>query len=161
MESTPSRPVLGLPTRIGVGVIVLWAVLHLWVGVEGLRQFFVGSARSQWDMFLGGANAPKAAFVHATDAVTANVHAHELVNFGVDVAGYGVLALVAAWMIQTKASWTGYFLFLVVVGICDLAFLFSLVTSGIIELNAGTVGGPVLWFIACALVPMGMPRRTA
>ncbi len=157
MELTNARPV-GVAAKVGAGIITLWSVLHLWVGVEGVRQFFMGDARSQWDMFLGGSAAPHAAFVHATDAITANVHAHEIVNFSVDVGGYGALALVTAWMIAKRGSWVGYLLFLVVVGICDLAFTFSLVTSGIIELNAGTVGGPVLWVIACLVTPFGLPR---
>jgi len=29
--------------------------------------------------------------------------------------------------------------------------------SGIIALNAGTVGGPVLWFLAVAITPFGLP----
>jgi hypothetical protein len=28
---------------------------------------------------------------------------------------------------------------------------------GIIELNAGTIGGPVLWFLAVAITPSGLP----
>ena len=38
-----------------------------------------------------------------------------------------------------------------------LTFLFALVTPGIIEMNAGTVGGPVLWFLAIAISPFGLP----
>jgi len=38
-----------------------------------------------------------------------------------------------------------------------LAFLFSMVTPGIIELNAGSLGGPIIWFFACAITPFGLP----
>jgi len=31
------------------------------------------------------------------------------------------------------------------------------VVPGIIELNAGTIGGPVLWFLAVAITPFGLP----
>ena len=60
-------------------------------------------------------------------------------------------------MIWTRASWLGYFIGLVIIGICDLAFAFSLLTAGIIELNAGSVGGPVLWLLAVAVTPFGLP----
>jgi len=64
-----------------------------------------------------------------------------------------------AWLIWKQASWLGYLLLLVLVGIADLAFTFSFVTSGIITLNAGTIGGPALWVLACAITPFGLPRR--
>jgi len=154
-ESTTSP---GLAAKAGAGLMVLWSVLHIWVGGDGLAKFFAGDVKAQWEGFVGGTRAPIEAFVHTTDAVTANVHAHMIVNFCVDVGGYGVLGLVAAWLIWRQASWLGYFMFLVLVGICDLAFTFSLVTSGIITLNAGTVGGPVLWVLACAITPFGLAR---
>ena len=149
----------GLAARIGTALIVLWSVLHLWVGADGLVKFFAGDVKAQWLGLLGGTHAPTDAFVHTADAVTANVQAHLLANFCVDVGGYGVLGLFAAWLIWKQASWLGYVLFLVLVGIADLAFTFSFVTSGIITLNAGTLGGPVLWVLACAITPFGLPRR--
>jgi hypothetical protein len=39
-----------------------------------------------------------------------------------------------------------------------LTFLFAMVVSGVIELNAGTVGGPVLWFLAILITPWGLPK---
>jgi hypothetical protein len=30
----------------------------------------------------------------------------------------------------------------------------------VIELNAGTVGGPVLWFLAVLITPLGLVPRT-
>jgi hypothetical protein len=44
-----------------------------------------------------------------------------------------------------------------VIGIADLAFLFCMVTPGVIVLNAGTVGGPVIWFLALLITPFGLP----
>jgi hypothetical protein len=32
-----------------------------------------------------------------------------------------------------------------------------MVVTGVIELNAGTVGGPVLWFLAVVVTPFGLP----
>lgn len=155
-ESTPRPP--GLAAKIGAGLIVLWSILHIWVGGDGLAKFFAGDVKAQWEGFLGGTRAPIEAFVHTTDAVTANVHAHMIVNFCVDVGGYGVLGLVAAWLVWKQASWLGYLLFVVIIGIADLAFTFAMVTPGIIVLNAGTVGGPVLWVLACAITPFGLAR---
>ena len=141
--------------RIGAALFFLWSILHLWVGAEGLNQFVKGVS-GQWEMLIGGVNAPKDAFQHATDVMTANVHAHLLLNFTIDVAGYGVLGLFVARSLWKNATWQAYFIGLVVIGIADLAFLFSQVTSGLIELNAGTVGGPVIWAIACVVTPWGL-----
>ena len=46
---------------------------------------------------------------------------------------------------------------MLVIGIADLAFLFSMVTPGVIVLNAGTIGGPVIWFLALLITPFGLP----
>jgi len=89
--------------------------------------------------------------------LTANVHAHIILNFCLDVGGYGVLGLFVAWMIWKQGSWVGYLVGLIVIGIGDLAFLFVQVVPGIIERNAGTIGGPVLWFLAVAITPFGLP----
>jgi hypothetical protein len=66
-------------------------------------------------------------------------------------------AKIGAWLILKRASWIGYLLGLIVIGICDLTFLFAMVVSGVIELNAGTVGGPVLWFLAVVVTPFALP----
>ena len=68
-----------------------------------------------------------------------------------------MLGFFVAWMILKRASWTGYLIGLLVIGIADLSFLFALVVVGVIELNAGTVGGPVLWFLAVLITPFGLP----
>ena len=60
-------------------------------------------------------------------------------------------------MIWARASWTGYLIGVVVIGIADLSFLFVLVTSGIIVANVPTVAGPIIWFLAVAITPFGMP----
>jgi hypothetical protein len=65
-------------------------------------------------------------------------------------------------MILKGPAWLGYAMGVVVIGIADLAFLFCMVTPGVIELNAGTVGGPVIWFLALLITPFGLPsiRKT-
>jgi len=154
----PHTRVAGGAAKLGAILFALWGVLHLWVGYEGVHQYLTSGAPGLWTMLTGGRNASHAAFQHATDALTADVHAHLILNFCLDVAGYGVLGLFVAWMIWNRQSWLGYLIGLIVIGIGDLAFLFVQVVPGIIELNAGTIGGPVLWFLAVAITPFGLPR---
>jgi hypothetical protein len=141
--------------RAGGLLFGLWSVLHLWVGFEGAHQF-LGGVRGQWEMLLGGAHAPRALFQHTTDALTANVHAHLLLNFAIDVAGYGVLGLWVAYALWTRASREAFLVGAIVIGVADLAFLFAQVTPGLIELNAGTIGGPVIWLVALVVTPFGL-----
>lgn len=153
---------VALPAKIGAWLFVLWGLLHIWVGAEGIHQYLAGGSSGLWNMLIGGRAVQREAFVHATDAVTLFAQGQLILNFCIDVGGYGVLGIFVAWMILKRASWTGYLIGVVVIGIADLAFLFALVVPGVIELNAGTVSGPVLWFMAMLITPLGLPawRRT-
>jgi hypothetical protein len=112
----------GLPAQIGAGCLLLWGILHIWVGWEGLVQFHAADApKSQWDMLIGGANVPKSTFQHVNDPLPRGVkdwsenyagigpsalaHKHLHLNFCLDVAGYGVMGLLVAYMIAVKGSW--------------------------------------------------------
>ncbi len=157
MKTTIPKPMVGAAAKLGAALFFLWGILHIWVGYEGIHQYLTNGTPGLWNMVVGGSNAPRAAFLHTTDAITAFAQGQLLLNFCIDVGGYGVLGLVVAWLIVKQASWPAYFIGLFVIGICDLTFLFSLVTSGVIELNAGSVGGPVIWFMAIFATPFGMP----
>ena len=157
MQQAIQRNATGTAAKVGAALFFLWSVLHIWVGYEGIHQYLSSGTEGQWNMVIGGSQAPRAAFQHSTDAVTAHAQGQLLLNFCIDVGGYGVLGLVVGWLIWTRASWLGYFLGAVVIGICDLAFLFSLVTAGIIEFNAGSLGGPIIWFLAILITPFGLP----
>ncbi|MEB3198032.1 MAG: hypothetical protein VKP62_12600 [Candidatus Sericytochromatia bacterium] len=148
---------IGLPAKLGAWLFVLWSVLHIWVGAEGVRQFLTAGAPGLWGILIGGSAVPRAAFIHATDPATLFAHSHLILNFCIDVGGYGVLGFFVAWMILKREAWTGYVLGLVVIGIADLTFLFAMVVPGVIELNAGSIAGPVIWFIAVAIIPFGLP----
>jgi hypothetical protein len=148
---------VGMPAQVGAALFTLWGILHIWVGFEGLHQFFSSPAKKQWEMLLGGSRAPVAAFKLPVDALTIRVHSHLLLNFCLDVGGYGFLALFVAWMIVKQASWMAYFIGLFVIGLGDLAFMFLMLTSGIIKPDIYTVGGPVLWILAIIVTPFGMP----
>ena len=145
------------PAKIGAGFFILWSILHIYVGVLGITQFISGDVISQWTSLIGGANTPVNSFDFPTDALTANAQSHLILNFCLDVGGYGVLGLFVAWMIWKKASWVGYFIGLVVIGIADLSFLFVLVTSGVIVSDVTTISGPIIWFVAVAITPFGLP----
>lgn len=157
MPTSREEKVVGRAAKAGAALLALWGVLHVWVGAEGAHQFMSGSASSQWDMLLGGANAPLAAFQHTTDPLTASVQAHLLLNFCLDVGAAGLLGMALAWMIWRQGSWAAYAIALVVIGVIDNAFLFTQVVPGFIALNAGTIGGPVLWLLACVVTPFGLP----
>ena len=89
--------------------------------------------------------------------MTANVQGHLALNFAIDLGASGLLAIALAWLIWRQRSWAAYFIALVVIGVIDNAFLFTQVTTGLVALNAGTVGGPVIWMLACIVTPFGMP----
>jgi hypothetical protein len=149
---------VGTIAKAGALFLLLWSILHLYVGIEGIHQYIVSGEIGLWNLMTGGSNAPHDMFQHTTDALTANAHKHLLLNFCMDVGGYGILGLFLAWIIYKRGSWLAYFIALVAIGICDLTFLFSMVTPGIIELNWGSVSGPIIWFIAVALIPFGLPK---
>lgn len=159
MNPLTSPAIPRLPAKIGAWLFVLWGVLHVWVGAEGVRQYLTAGTPGFWGMLIGGHAVPRAAFVHANDPVTAFAQGQLLLNFCLDVGGYGVLGFFVAWMILRRDAWVGYLIGFVAIGIADLAFLFSQVVPGVIELNAGTVGGPILWFLAILITPWGLTRK--
>ena len=151
---------IGNVAKIGAALFVLWGVLHIWVGLEGIHQYLSGDVKNLWNMLIGGMNASRATFQHTTDPMTAHAQMQLILNFCIDVGGYGVLGMIVAYLIWAQASWSAYFIGLFVIGIADLAFLFTQVTPGMIEINAGTVGGPIIWFLALVITPFGMPSLT-
>ena len=155
--TSASQPNLGAAAKVGAWLFVLWGVLHVWVGYEGIHQYLSNGTPGQWNMVIGGSKALRSTFLQATDATTLFAQGQVLLNFCIDVGGYGVLGLAVAWLILNRASWPAYFIGVFIIGIADLTFLFAMVTSGVIELNAGTVGGPVIWLLAIIMTPFGMP----
>ncbi len=156
-----SQPAVGMMTKIGAIFLALWGILHVWVGYEGIHQYLSSDVKGMWEMLTGGSNAPHNLVQHTTDALTANAQKQLLLNFCIDVGGYGVLGLMLAWIIYRKGSWMAYMIAVVAIGICDLAFLFSLVTAGIIEYSLASISGPVIWFLAVVLIPFGLPKKNS
>ena len=152
------QPEVGKMAKAGAVFLILWGILHIWVGAEGAHQYFASDVGSLWKMLVGGKNAPFEAIQISADTITANAQKHLILNFCLDVGGYGVLGIILAFLIYKKGSWSAYFIALIAIGICDLSFAFSMVTSGIIELNWGTVSGPIIWVVAIILIPFGLPK---
>jgi hypothetical protein len=152
------RPALTLVGKVGAALFALWGILHLWVGYEGIRLYLASPARDQWRMFIGGSEAPIDAFAFPADPVTAHVHANLILNFCIDVAGYGVLGILVSWLLFRRASWLAYLIGTVLVGVADVSFTFLQMTSGIITLNVPTVSGPIIWLLAVIVTPFGLPR---
>ena len=99
---------VGMSAKIGAILLLLWGILHIWVGAEGIHQYLAGDVQTQWKMLLGGVNGSKEAFQFVSDEMTGNVHSRLLINFCLDVGGYGVLAIFLAWMIWGQGSWLAY-----------------------------------------------------
>lgn len=148
----------GTMAKVGSILWAIWGILHVWVGYEGVHQYLSGGVRGQWATLIGGARVPRETFEYATDVGTAFAHSQLILNFCLDVGGYGVLGLFIAWMIWAHASWMAYLIGLVAVGVADLSFLFALVTSGVIEYSFAVILGPLVWGVAVVVTPFGLPR---
>ncbi len=157
MTNTATHPVAGPAAKVGAMLFLLWSILHIWVGYEGIHQYLTQGTSGLWNLVIGGSQVPRSAFQHTQDATTAFAQGQLLLNFCIDVGGYGVLGLVVAWLIWTQASWLGYFLGLAIIGIADMTFLLAMVTSGVIAFSLESISGPVIWFLAILITPFGLP----
>ena len=81
---------IGMSAKIGAMFLLLWGILHIWVGAEGIHQYLGGDIQSQWKMLLGGVNGSKETFQFAIDQMTSTIHSRLLINFCLDVGGYWV-----------------------------------------------------------------------
>ena len=152
---------IGVMAKAGAILWAIWGLLHVWVGYEGVHQYVGAGVRGQWATLIGGARVRRETFEYATDAGTAFAHSQLILNFCLDVGGYGVLGLFIAWMVWAHASWMAYLIGLVAVGVADLSFLFALVTSGVIEYSFAVILGPLVWGVAVVVTPFGLPRVRA
>ncbi len=148
---------IGRAAKVGALLLLIWSILHIWVGFEGIHQYLTNGTPGMWNGMIGGQRVPRDLFVHATDAPTIFAHGQLMLNFMIDVGGYGVLGLFLTWLIGSRGSWLGYAMALVVIGIADLTFLFAMVLSGTIEFSPPALIGPIIWFLAMAITPFGLP----
>lgn len=151
----------GLKTAIKIGSIayVIWGILHIYVGYIGVSQYITDPNKGLWSALLGGDKMPVEKFQFATDPMTLKVTANFILNFCLDVAGYGLLGILLGVMLwKNSKPWLAYFIGLFIIGIADLSFLFLQVTPEYIKGDLGTYGGPILWFIAVVTLPFGLPK---
>ncbi len=154
-----SKKELNTAIKIGSMAYLLWGVLHLWVGYEGIHQYIINPDKGLWGMLTGGDFAPIDKFQFATDSITLKVHANFILNFCLDVAGYGLLGILVGTMLwKMSKPWLAYFIGFFIIGLGDLAFLFLQVVPGHIKGDLATYGGPALWFIAVIVLPFGLPK---
>ena len=160
---------VGIAAKIGALLFALWGVLHVWVAYEGVVGFTHPTAPVRgWEGLIGGAKCPKDKFPFPLQfeptpknkqggGLMSLAQKHLMFNFCLDVGGYGVLGFLVAYMLWVRGSWLFYLMGGLLIGIADLAFMFLMVYPGeIIEMNAGTVGGPVLWILAMLITPFGL-----
>ena len=148
--------------KAGALLFLLWSVLHIWVPLEGFRVHAAAGLAGTSKMLTGGSAVPHGAYRLPTDAATASAQTHLFLNFVSDVGGYGVLGLFVArglWLDENATLC--YALGALVIGIADLAFTFCMVLPGIIELNLGSIAGPIIWVIALVVTPFGLAASGA
>ncbi|KAG5189050.1 hypothetical protein JKP88DRAFT_262128 [Tribonema minus] len=137
------------------------AALFLLVPYAGISAYYEGGAADQWNMIIGGDKAPLAAFKHTADATTAYAQSRLMLNFVIDVGGYGVLGFLVAYKLWTEASLLFYLFGTFIIGIVDLAFLFLMVWPGrVIVFSPESLGGPVIRALAVMITPFGLPAFT-
>jgi hypothetical protein len=161
MENSRSENQKGISPAIRIGSIayVVWGVLHIYVGYIGINQYSNNPNKGLWSALIGGDNMPVEKFQFATDPMTLKVTANFILNFCLDVAGYGLLGiLLGAMLWKSTKPWLAYFIGFFIIGLADLSFLFLQVTPGHIKGDWGTYGGPILWFIAITVLPFGLPK---
>ena len=150
---------LNTAVKIGSIAYVIWGILHIYVGYIGVSQFITDPNRGLWSALLGGDKMPVDKFQFATDPMTLKVTANFILNFCLDVAGYGFLGILLGIMLwKNTKPWLAYFIGFFIIGLADLSFLFLQVTPGHIKGDLGTYGGPLLWFIAIVALPFGLPK---
>jgi hypothetical protein len=154
-----NRKELNTAMKIGSMAYILWGVLHIWVGYEGIHQYIVNPDKGLWGFLIGGDFAPTDKFQFATDPITLKVHANFILNFCLDVAGYGLLGILIGTMLwKMSKPWLAYFIGFFIIGLGDLAFLFLQVVPEHIKGDLATYSGPALWFIAVLILPFGLPK---
>ena len=158
----PPAPQTPHALKAGAALFALWSVLHIWVPLEGYRVHLADGVAGTTHMLTGGSAVPHGAYKLPTDAATTLAQSRLFLNFVTDVGGYGVLGLfVARGLWTNRNAWLCFTLGVVCIGIADLAFLFFMVLSGVIEQNLGAVAGPIIWFAAIVVTPFGLPPRGA
>ena len=74
-----------LSLKIGAVTFLLWGILHIWVGYEGLSLYLTGDLASQWHLLVGGRNMPFDQVQLPSSAAMIEAQRHLILNFCLDV----------------------------------------------------------------------------
>ena len=104
MKYTIQGATMGAAGKLGAALFFLWGILHIWGRYYSVHQYLSNGTPGLWTIVVGGSNAPRAAFVHTTDAITAFAQGPLILNFVLMSAAAAFWACVA-WLILNRASW--------------------------------------------------------
>lgn len=135
--------------KVGATMFFLWGVLHVYAGYLTAVPFFTEGPGKNLGI-LGveiGAGSLDPALVAA---------GHLALNFGIDLAGYGVLAIWFSWFLwRGKLIVLSFWVNTVMLGIADAAFIYSLLVPGYSPILEG-LAGPILYTLGVLLTALGI-----
>lgn len=135
--------------KIGAMMFFLWGVLHLFAGYLITEPFFTQGVGH--NLAVLGLEKPTIPLDQLTHAAS-----HLALNFGFDLAGYGVLAIWFAWFLwQGRHIQLSFWVLTIMLGIADLAFIYSLLLPGYSPLLEG-IAGPVLYVLGVGFSGWGL-----
>ena len=69
-ELATNQSKLNIYVKIGSLAYILWGVLHLWVGYEGINQFIISPNKGLFGFLIGAENMPVDKFQFAIDPMS-------------------------------------------------------------------------------------------
>lgn len=145
-QARPSKPNRFI--RTGAMMFFLWGALHIYAGLLIALPFFETGPAATLAVFGVQFSEPLS---HPSLAAS-----HVALNFGFDLAGYGVLAIWLAIYIWRGEQIRRHFAVIaVMLGIADAAFIYSLLLPGYSPLLEG-IAGPVLYLLGLMFVGYGL-----
>ncbi len=122
--------------KAGAAMFFLWGVLHLYAGYLTAIPFFSEGAGA--NLGILGVEIGDAPFSPALVAA-----GHLALNFGIDLAGYGVLAIWFSWFLwDGRLIKLSFWVNTVMLGIADAALIYSLLLPGYSPILEGRRGQP-------------------
>jgi hypothetical protein len=91
----------------------------------------------------------------------ARLASHVTLNFGIDLAGYGLLAIWLSWFLwNARLVSLTYWLAVVMLGIADAGFIYSLLLAGYSPLLEG-LAGPIFYVLGVVFAGYGLKQQRA
>ncbi len=122
----------------------LWGLLHVIAGLLLVAPFFADGISGLWSFYGFG--------IEPEDITPVLVAAsHVALNFGFDLAGYGVLAIILSWFIwKSRMVVASFWILVIMLGIADVAFIYAQMMPGYVSLAKGVLG-PILYVLGTGL----------